>query len=257
MADTVFGGAALATELTDDAEQRRRGVSVTAGVAGTLTALFYNVPSNGIPSNVAMLYVANDANAIVCEVDISAAIPGATPGWNRIDASFFELAGEPTGPIDWPASIRYRVWAATLGGGSPFGRFRFTDPGTYPKVSVPDELLTADHGLYGGGAVPPATIPGVFDAYWDVDVEFTAAGPNDGTAALAVTFALAATGNTAHQGTMAQAVSFALAATGSAGGGTPGALSASETSAQLTASGSSPHLTPSGSGATLTASGTP
>lgn len=178
MADTLFGGAALASNFDDDGEQRRRGVDATAGVDGSLTALYYEVPSTGVPSgvgSVAKMFVVDDDDELLCEVDLQAAIPAADPGWTRIDAAVFELEGDPTGPIDWPNGARYRGWVATRGDGTPFGKVLFTDPGGYPQVSTPDGHLTASTGLYGGGAVAPETIPGPIDIRWDVDLEFTAA----------------------------------------------------------------------------------
>lgn len=175
MADTLFAGAALASDFDDDGEQRRRGHDATAGVDGSLTALYYDVPSTGVPEgvgSVARMFVVDDGDTLLCEVDLQAVIPGASPGWTRIDAADFT----PAGPVDWPSGATYRGWVATVGDGSPFGKVLFTDPGGYPVVSTPDGHLTASTGLYGGGAVDPDTIPGPIDLRWDMDFEFTADG---------------------------------------------------------------------------------
>lgn len=173
MADTLFGGAAPASSFDDDNEQRRRGHDAAAGVDGALTALYYDVPSTGVPSgvgSVARMFVVDDDDALLCEVDLQAVIPGAVTGWTRIDAANFT----PAGPVDWPSGTRLRGWVATVGDGSPLGKVLFTDPGTFPKVSTPDGHLTCSTGLYGGGAVPPQTIPGSIGLFWDMDFEFTA-----------------------------------------------------------------------------------
>lgn len=173
MADTLFGGAAPASNFDDDGEQRRRGHDATAGTDGQLTALWYDVPSTGVPDgvgSVAKMYVVDDDDTLLAEVDLQAVIPGASPGWIRIDAADFD----PPGPVDWPSGTRFRGWVATRGDGSPFGKVLFTDPGGYPVVSTPDGHLTASTGLYGGTAVPPETIPGPIDLRWDMDFEFTA-----------------------------------------------------------------------------------
>lgn len=217
MADTLFDGAALASSFDDDGERRRRGHDATAAVDGTLTALYYDVPSTGVPSGVgsiAKMYVINDDDEFLAEVDLQTAIPGASPGWTRIDASLFT----PAGPVDWPNGARFRGWVATVGDGTPFGKVLFTDPGTFPKVSTPDGHLTCSTGLYGGTSAPPETIPGNITIYWDFDFEFTAAVSTvDGTfQATTGPASLTAAGQLIDPGVATMTVSVGLAVTGGA-----------------------------------------